>query len=175
MTTIIVATDGSATAERAARVGADIAHARNAAVLLLTVIDVDRAVPDVIRAMMEENVVDGPMPADPETPYGDTPGQASAEIGAVHLNRQGIADCSAIAAVALDRARAVLDEAGVSPVSELVLAGNSVEIIAEVARREGADLIVLAIRELGRLQHLIHGSTSTRVSRQTDCFCVTVT
>jgi len=63
---------------------------------------------------------------------------------------------------AVEEAKARLQEKGLK-VKTLVVKGDPVEEICGAAEKEGADLIVLGRRRLGRLQSMLLGSVSNKV------------
>jgi nucleotide-binding universal stress UspA family protein len=54
-------------------------------------------------------------------------------------------------------------------VEKRIVAGDVAGKIAEVAREEGADLIVMARRPCGIVQRWLGGSTADRISREASC------
>ena len=174
MTTIIIATDGSLCAERAVHVGADIARSRGGEVVVISAID-DRPIPDSLRAIVETEHPAAPASA----PHGPQPSNVPAwMVEGVHAAAQGEEQLQlrhVIADLAIEKARAVLNEAGVVSFREQISEGDATEIILRAARREDADMIVMGTRGISALKSLVYGSTSQEVAREATCTCVTVT
>lgn len=82
----------------------------------------------------------------------------AAEIEAMQQSRGGDA---------LAPARAILDQAGVA-YTPVVLIGPVAETIAQYAREQGCDKIVMGRRGLGALGGALLGSVTTQVLRLTD-------
>lgn len=75
----------------------------------------------------------------------------------------------------LNEAQAILDKA-VEAVGDVpgevqtgLIEGNAAEIIIEVAKTRGSDLIVMGSRGLGRLSGLLLGSTSQKIVTHAPC------
>ena len=97
---------------------------------------------------------------------------------AVHAAAQGEEQLQlrhVIADLAIEKARAVLNEAGVVSFREQISEGDATETILRAAKREDADMIVMGTRGISALKSLVYGSTSQEVAREAACTCVTVT
>lgn len=174
MTTIIIATDGSLCAERAVHVGADIARSRGADVVVISAID-DRPIPDSLRAIAEtEHLVD-PAPAGREPHLWNVPAWMMEGVHAAAQAEEQLQLRHLIADLAMEKARAILGEAGVEHVSEQIGEGDATDMILRAAVREDADMIVMGTRGIGALKSLVYGSTSQEVAKEAQCTCVTVT
>jgi nucleotide-binding universal stress UspA family protein len=68
----------------------------------------------------------------------------------------------------LASARAYLEGQGISAVLQPAI-GEVAEAIVDVAREQGADLIVVGSRDHGALQRLLHHSISTAVAHKAAC------
>jgi nucleotide-binding universal stress UspA family protein len=79
-----------------------------------------------------------------------------------------------IAEVILADARLEAQHKGVSEVETVTESGNPVKAILAVAKKRGADLIVMGNRGLGSLQGLLVGSVSQKVSHLAECSCIAV-
>ena len=66
------------------------------------------------------------------------------------------------------------ESAGITKVKGLVEDGDPAHRIVEVAQREGADLIVMGLRDLGDLKGLLLGSVTHKVAQAATCACLTV-
>lgn len=65
-------------------------------------------------------------------------------------------------------------ESGVAEVSGLVRRGPPARTIVEVAKKKGADAIILGSRGLGDVEGLLLGSVSHKVNSLAHCTCITV-
>lgn len=63
---------------------------------------------------------------------------------------------------------------GASEIRTTLEVGDPAAAILSVAKKDGADMIVMGSRGLGDLQGLLLGSVSHKVSHVSDCTCVTV-
>lgn len=70
-------------------------------------------------------------------------------------------------------ARRTLEPHGITVDSRMLDAGGA-EAVLETARAEGADLIVIGSRGLGRLSGLVLGSVSQKVLHDAECACLVV-
>jgi len=174
MTSIIIATDGSLSAERAVHIGADIAKSRKADVCVVSVLD-GRPIPESIIAMAEtEHLVDQPAGGHIAN-IANVPTWIMEGVRAAAQTEEMIDIRHAVADLAMEKARTILGEAGVTSITEQVSEGDAADIILQAAARQGAEMIVMGTRGLGALKSLIMGSTSKQVAAQADCPCVTVT
>lgn len=174
MTTIIIATDGSLSAERAVHVGADIAKSRRADVCVISAID-DRPIPDSLRAIAEtEHLVDR-APEAHQPHLSNIPTWMMEGVHAAAQAEEQLQLRRVIAELAMEKARAILGEAGVENVTEQIGEGDATEMILRAAKREDAEMIVMGTRGIGALKSLVYGSTSAEVSKEAQCTCVTVT
>ncbi len=73
----------------------------------------------------------------------------------------------------LDKRLAELVQAGV-PARQVHVDGRPSEVILDLARREGADLIVMGTHGRTGLSHVLLGSVAERVVRQAECPVMTV-
>lgn len=164
---ILVPVDGSPNAERATDAAAEIAEKFGARIELLFV-QTDAPLPEALKHMAEVEYVGAAVrPAVAAVPEGRfpasiTPGQRpDADI----LQR--------VAEAVLDQAASKIRRSGGDVVSTLA-DGDPAECILERAGRGDIDLIVLGSRGLGRLQGLLMGSVSSKVSQLAPCNCMTV-
>lgn len=65
-------------------------------------------------------------------------------------------------------------DAGAADMATILESGDPTATIADIARREGIDLIVMGRRGLGDLGGLLLGSVSHKVAQAVDCSCLTV-
>jgi nucleotide-binding universal stress UspA family protein len=174
MTAVLIATDGSSTAERAVQIGADIAKSRHMDVILLAVID-KKPIPNQIRAMAEaEHMVARPQAAT-DTHLANIPSWMMADIHAAAQADEDFEIRQAIANLSVKRARTILSEQKITPTSELIHEGEPDEVILDVANSEKVEMIVMGTRGLGTLKSLVIGSTSRHVAEHAPCSCIIVT
>jgi nucleotide-binding universal stress UspA family protein len=79
-----------------------------------------------------------------------------------------------VAEAIVQRAAAQLADAGVKRVETAIEIGDPAAKIVEVAKRSGADLIVIGRRGLGSIGGALLGSVSLKVSHLAECACLTV-
>lgn len=148
MRRILVAVDGSEPSRRAVRRAADLAAKYGAELLLVNVL------PDGAREVVPKELAD------------------YAEIEHVYVTKGDL--LRGIAEQILRQAEADAREAGVAEVRSIVDSGDPATAIAELARTEGAELVVLGRRGLGTLAGLLLGSVSHKVTQLATCDCLTV-
>jgi len=174
MKKILVATDGSDHALRAVQLAGDIAGKYDAEVIALHVND-NRDLSEAECHMAEVE-------------YGDEIGKRlgdmlDAERGAGRLGLHAAVSKNAALSPAIrsvlsqqivERAREVAAEAGATSVRTIERQGDAADTIVDVAKSEGANLIVLGSRGLGGLRSLILGSVSQKVANEADANVITV-
>ncbi len=164
---IVVATDGSDHAKRAAVVGAELASACGARLTIVHVAPTHASLEDIEKS-------------------NDLPQQVKDEIRQIHDAMGGLelstyapmpAPKSAIEHLGnaiLDRADNVARDSGMQQVSRVLAYGNAAEEIVAQAENAKADLIVIGTRGLSDLKGLVMGSVSHKVIHLASCPCVTV-
>ena len=65
-------------------------------------------------------------------------------------------------------------ELGVAEPNDDIRSGHAADVIGDVAKENGVDLIVMGRRGLGRVSDLLLGSVSHRVTQLSNCACLTV-
>lgn len=65
-------------------------------------------------------------------------------------------------------------DAGATDVTKVLETGDPTSVIADIARKNGIDLVVMGRRGLGDLGGLLLGSVSHKVAQAVDCSCLTV-
>ena len=174
--TILVATDGSDHANRAAAIASDLASKYGSRIVFLHVL-MHGNVPDSFRRMAEiEHMV-------PESPVtGPTVGNVPANIAAA-LRQEKQAGGSTMELLFQELGERITQSArhdaathGVADakITTAVEEGDPVERILEAQKREQADLIVLGSRGLGNMKGLLLGSVSHKVAHLAECACLTV-
>ncbi len=171
---ILVATDGSETGARAVTMAADLAAGLGAKLTVGHVL-MHSEPPEGLERMAEvEHLVGETSRAAFSPATDDIPGTMTtmfkASEDAAHTARLVTALGDSIVKRAAERAR----ERGAKEVQTRVTDGDYAEAILDMAKSEGADMIVLGRRGLGRFKRLIQGSVSTKVVHHADCPVLTV-
>jgi nucleotide-binding universal stress UspA family protein len=143
--TILVAYDGSDHAQQAVSIAGDLAASEGAVVHLVTVVDHDRA-PESVTAFAEAEHVDNP------------------ERLEAHAYEEQM----------LRPVAKQLEGAGVENVRCEVLRGDAATALIDYAKAANADLIVTGRRGQGRLEGLLVGSVSAKLTSHADCAVLTV-
>lgn len=169
--TILVATDGSANAERAVDLAVDLAKRTDARLLLLHAV-ITHTVPEGLREWAEvEHLIEEPGPqAVPQGPAYGRLGVTLKEPGGRMPYRARLGLGEAVVEHAAKKAR----DAGVDKVDTSVEEGDPAEVIQAALEREPVDLVVMGTRGLGRLKNLLVGSTSNKVIGLHRCPVLTV-
>ena len=147
---VVVGTDGSATAERAVRHGAELAAVDDARVVVVTAFE------PVHRSAMEQLAG-----TDPSGHQGD-PRVAPEEVRWM-LTDRGQADGVA------QRARAIAHEAGIGGVVIQSDEGDPAEVLLDAARFYDADLLVVGSVGLVGAQRFLLGSVASSVLHHAPC------
>lgn len=177
MKTILVPTDGSATADAALDVAIDLAERHGAGIKLLHVLLRDKdafdllRLPDLPDAGPEvtdtlDRLAEAPrverlasdILAHPEAPDRPVPDEVLLQIAAHVLKRAGgRAEARGIAAEALD-----------------IADGAAATAIVAAANRDGIDTIVIGMRGLRQIEAVTLGSVSQEVCQKAPCTCIAV-
>jgi len=145
---VVVAVDGSEPGGRALDLAGEIAAKCDAALILLHV---------------QAHPAHGGMPKDLE----DYARIEHVELTESEMMRQAREEL-------LRRAEARAREAGAETVSTALEAGDPASVIAEYAKANAVDLIVMGRRGLGTIGGLLLGSVSHKVAQAVPCACLTV-
>jgi nucleotide-binding universal stress UspA family protein len=174
MKNVLVATDGSATAERAVRVAAELAAAQGAK---LAIINVQDARPlsdekehfvDVEFAKAVQNRSDLLETAGRPFLHLDPPAVVESHDRQSGFLHQYLSDRI------LARAEATARQAGVQEPVILSSLGDAAQQIVAAADRTGADLIVVGRRGVGALAEMLLGSVSQKVLHRAHTNVLTV-
>lgn len=177
MKTILMPTDGSAAADKALELAIDLAEKHGAVIKLLHVLLRDKEPGEILRlpelAAADESIVselhaleEGPktersaeelmsVPNAPERPVPET---LLRTIGA-HV----LANSSALA-----------NKSGVSVESLPLADGSAAQAIADAAKAEAADTIVMGTRGLRQIEAMTFGSVYQKVCNLLECTCIAV-
>lgn len=172
--TILVPTDGSAHAVKAADLAADIASKYGARLVLVHVL-LREATPGQLRELTEGTDVQKDV-LDELDRLEKMPIEAAAMAG---MNAPVFVPASAdllktIGELIGEKARKAAQARGLNDVELRVVDGRPSDQILELAAKEGADMIVMGSRGFGNLKGLLVGSVSHKVSHLSKCTCVTV-
>ncbi|MEF8833965.1 MAG: universal stress protein [Halofilum sp. (in: g-proteobacteria)] len=168
---ILIATDGSENARRAEALGSGIASCFGARVLLAHV-QVEEPSDSDVRGMTEVWQQVGPQPFgvlhmdDIVQHVGSTPGREHVDTREKALQEIGNE--------VLENARQKAQEAGVEKVETRLLHGDPAKAIIDVADLQGVDLVVMGSRGAGRVEGVLLGSVSQKVSSGVTASCLTV-
>jgi nucleotide-binding universal stress UspA family protein len=171
--TILVPTDGSDHAVKAATLAADIAGKYDAKLVFLHVLP-HGPLPPALQHMAEvEHLVPG-----------REPGTASSTVGTARVaipiteasNKENNARqvYQAVAEKLLADAESIARKRGVKRFEKITEDGDAAKRIIEQARKCQANLIVMGSRGLTDLKGLLMGSVSHKVSHLAECSCITV-
>ena len=164
---IVVATDGSDNAKRATKVGAELATACGARLILVHVAPANLSLEEV------ENTKDLPQEVKDEIErMRDT--IAGFEMGAYAPVPAPQSAIEFLGNAVLDRADNIARESGMTNTSRALAFGNAAEKIVGEAEKANADLIVIGTRGLSDLRGLVMGSVSHKVIHLAKCPCVCV-
>lgn len=142
---ILVAFDGSDHAKKAARVAQEVAAKFDATLHLLYVVTHEHA-PDAVAQFAKSE----------------------------HIEDADRVEAEAAAARLLDPLERAAHDAGVKAVLKSVTRGDATEELLSYARNGGIDMIVMGRRGVGRVEGLLIGSVSSKVSALADCAVLTV-
>ena len=145
---ILVAIDGSRSAEKAVALASDIAQKYGAKVLLLYVVT------EAAGANIPEHM------------------RTSAEMENVKVTTAGL--LRAIGQEILKEAQEIARGHGVEQVEALIEIGDPAQRIIAAAKDRGVDLIAIGQRGLGDAAALLLGSVSHKVVQLAECPCLTV-
>jgi nucleotide-binding universal stress UspA family protein len=174
--TILAPTDGSDHAHKAVDLAADIADKYGARMVILHVLlrhtsatDIkalcaDTAAPDTLVKKLEE--IETATLSTTAVPFGGPAGAVLVAVPEDALKEVG--------ELIADKARRAAEAKGVKEVTVHVVDGAPADCILAAAEHEGADMIVMGCRGLGRISALLMGSASQKVSHLAPCTCVTV-
>jgi nucleotide-binding universal stress UspA family protein len=172
--TVVVATDGSAHANRAVALAGEVA-AKFRARLVATHTLLHGASSETLDKLANRKALTKAQRNLLDTYEGDM---------AVTMAQAGVAPIATIPPPAellqvigsqiLERAAAAAKKAGVKQVATRLASGEPADDVLDAAKREKADLIVLGTRGLGEIKGLLLGSVSHKVSARAGCAVLTV-
>jgi nucleotide-binding universal stress UspA family protein len=170
--TILVPTDGSDHANKAATLAADIAEKYGARLVLLHVMS-RGPLPEAWRHMATvEHVVEPTASILAGIPTASIPTTKSpSERAAGNGDREVL---EFVGRKVLSAAEEIAKDKGVKNCATALEEGNPVKRILDCADKEDANLIVMGSRGLTDLNGLLMGSVSHKVSHLAKCTCITV-
>jgi nucleotide-binding universal stress UspA family protein len=172
---VLVALDGSESANRAVDLACEIAGRFGAELIALHVIP-DQPLSEAERKMAEVEF-------HAEIAQGFDAARLTDAQGNSRLMSQRLAEQAAATAARFRRAlgERLIDEAarraqanGVASSRTMLEAGDPATAVLRIARDEAADIIVMGRRGLGNLAGLLLGSVSHKVTHLAECACLTV-
>tara|TARA_R110002072_G_scaffold5487_5_gene35102 strand:- start:707 stop:1234 length:528 start_codon:yes stop_codon:yes gene_type:complete len=170
---IIVPTDGSEQANKALDLAADLAEKYEAEIILLHVLLRDQPVFDLLglaKSLNADAAITGKLE---EIADASVQAAASAYEGIISIPAPDDV-VEKIGALICANAKTRLAAKGAKNVRDYVVDGSPVDRILLAEEHEGADMIVMGSRGLGRVADLFMGSVSHKVSHLCKCTCVTV-
>jgi nucleotide-binding universal stress UspA family protein len=172
----LVAVDGSDHASKAVALGADIAAKYDAELVLLHVLLRQELPRDLQRIAAAEHLVSGD---GRRAPAAAAAGLPVADLGSyLNLAVDNSAMTEDVLRVLgkriLDNAESLALDHGVRKVAKRIEDGKPVDVILEIAKSVGADLIVTGARGLSNAKALVVGSVSHKIAQMSPVTCVTV-
>jgi len=160
--TILVTTDGSDTANRAIDCAAELAVKLDRRLCILHVLMHGRPPEEMTRLAEVEHLVQR-MPADTARPGRSGQRSLADFVADAEDETQRAKIVVALGDQIVARARHRAQQAGVESPATLVTRGDYASEILDVAAAEGATMIVLGRRGLGRVREVLLGSVSQKV------------
>ena len=170
---IIVATDGSDHADKAAAVAGDLAAKYDAEMTLLhALLRRDAAAAD-LRRLMDVHELQGKLREefDRFESMRDASARSSAIAVSIPFPEEVLVG---VGNSIVDRAEDIAKQHGAKKIDRVIKEGEAANIILACAKERHADLIVMGTRGLSDLAGLFVGSVSHKVSHLATCTCITV-
>jgi nucleotide-binding universal stress UspA family protein len=169
---IVVAVDGSDPANRALKVGAELAGISDAKLHLVYVVDSNNMeIRKDLRHMTEVEHIADPVHLNLES-RSDAPVNLFKSINEASAESQRT--FYLLAEYIVKQAKIVAKEAGAKDIETSIEIGNPAERILSFAKRHDSDLIVTGRRGLGAFKSLVLGSSSQKITQHAECSCLTV-
>ncbi len=170
---ILVATDGSDTADRAIDLAADLASRLGIPLTVGHVLQHGARTEELSRMAEAEHMVRH-VSAEARPDIADIPSNMDAIFTGKLSGAERERMIAVIGEEIVNRAARKARDAGVKDVSTRVVNGDYDEGILQMAKEAGADTIVIGQRGLGRVRRFFQGSVSQKVNQQAECTVVTV-
>lgn len=170
---ILVATDGSETANHAIDTAARLAVALGLDLHVVHVLMHGRPNEEWMRMAETENLIEliGPVGGYEATPGRTTVGDIAGDADDDIVRSRAV---NAYGEEILARARARAEEAGVKTVATMICAGDYADEILDLADADRPEMIVIGSRGLGRVRGALLGSVSQKVLHHAPCTVVVV-
>ena len=172
--TMIVPTDGSAHADKAVELAADLAGKYGARLIILHAL-LHGETPVGLLTLCKRLDAPAELLVKIETESAQmvtTMGSAYAEVPVILPMSKAL--LVEIGELICARARDAATARGAASIEVNVVDGAAAENILAAAKHEKADMIVMGSRGLGRLEGFLLGAVSQRVNHLAECTCVTV-
>lgn len=170
---MVVPTDGSEHANKAVDLAADIAATYDAEIVVLHVLLRYQSVFDLLGLAKSLKADKAIIDKLEELSDASVQAAASAYEGIVSIPAPDDIT-EAIGKLICDNAKMRVEAKGCKKVEAYVVDGSPAERILMAEDHEGADMIVMGSRGLGRVADIFLGSVSQKVSHLSKCTCVTV-
>ena len=170
--TILVPTDGSDSATKAAKLAVELAGTCDAKLILLHVMLQGEA-PAHLRHLAEvEHLVDTVMPS--PSSLADAPAGIAAALEEAARQQRSHLIFEKLGRQILDMAERAARKEGVGKVETKLVEGDPTDQIVKAAEDSEAEVIVMGSRGLSDLKGLLVGSVSHKVNSIAPCSCITV-
>ena len=170
---ILLATDGSKHAKKAANVAAKLAASSNATLTIVSVSSLSLTADEIAHMPWSRR-----FPKSVNDDIKKLQGlleQATFAAGTTYLSLPApFSALNALADALIDDAENIARRYKVKKIKRVALTGNAADGILKQAKTSKADLIVMGTRGLTDLGGLIMGSVSHKVIHVADCACLTV-
>lgn len=170
---ILVATDGSETANRAVDLAAEMAARFGVPMTVGNVLQFDRSVDELGRMAEVEHLVENVRRAAPPN-FGLMSGSMGDLLGDTRPRDERVRVITMLGDEVLRRAADAAREKGAKTVQTRSAQGDPADSILDMAAEVDADLIVLGHRGLGRLKTLLLGSVALKVMQHAECSVLSV-
>jgi nucleotide-binding universal stress UspA family protein len=171
--TILAAVDASRYGDRVTRQAAALAALSDARLVIVHVADPGLANDDLEMLAITEHL-EAPASGDVHPGIARVPGWFDDAIRDVEGAASARSALEKLGTQVLERAAFLAAESGARSVSRILEDGDPASVLLAVAEREGADLIVLGSRGLGRIKEIQLGSVSHKVTMMARCACLIV-
>lgn len=169
MSSILVATDGSDTADRAVGVAVQLAAGLDLPLTVGHVLQHGAQVEELSRMVEVEHMMRRATTTETHVHFADVPSNMDALFSGDFSQEDRERLVAVIGNEIVARAERRAKDAGVRSVSTRVVNGEYDIGILRIAKTVGADAIVIGHRGLGQLERLVQGSVSQKVIQNAEC------
>lgn len=169
---VLLATDGSAHAKRAAAIAADIAATYKARLTLVTVLSRSMLISDVEAAPQARRLPRAARDEMKRIHRMITESESEADIHAYIPALPSVTH--ALGEVILDEAESAAIRRKIGKITRVIVEGDPTEQILKQVTKAKADLIVMGTRGISNFRGLLIGSVSNKVIHSARCPCLTV-